>query len=82
MHRILFLLFFVIVSSVHGQSEALAKNYFEQGAYEKALALFERLYHKNPGRYDYFIFIVQSNQQLERFSESEKLLMEKLNQCG
>ena len=79
MHRILILLFLILSTTASGQSEALAKNYFEQGEYEKSLALFERLYNKNPGRYDYFIFIVQSNQQLERFSEAEKLLLGKLN---
>lgn len=79
MHRILILLFLILSTTASGQSEALAKNYFEQGEYEKSLTLFERLYNKNPGRYDYLIFIVQSNQQLERFSEAEKLLLGKLN---
>lgn len=79
MHRILILLIFLTTANVFGQSEALAKNYFEQGEYEKAAVFYERLYHKNPGRLDYFIFIIQSYQQLERFDDAEKLLKSKLN---
>lgn len=79
MHRILIFFIFLTTANILGQSEVLAKNYFEQGEYEKAVTFYERLYHKNPGRLDYFIFIIQSYQQLQRFSEAEKLLKSKLN---
>lgn len=60
------------------QSDALAKNYFEQGEFEKALLVYEKLSKQNPHRLDYFMGFVKSNQQLENFSETERLLKEKL----
>ncbi|PVW15352.1 tetratricopeptide repeat protein [Marixanthomonas spongiae] len=80
MRIILFiLLLFVALTSVHAQNEALAKNYFEQGEYEKARAIYDKLYDKNPNRLDYFIALVEVNQQLEDFTASEKLLQGKLD---
>src|SRR5690606_38803663 len=71
------ILFFTLTSSF-SQSDALAKNYFEQGEFEKSLLLYERLYKQNPSRLDYLMGLVQSNQQLENFTETERLLKEKL----
>ncbi|MAP55837.1 tetratricopeptide repeat protein [Altibacter sp.] len=73
-----FLLFTLTAS--FAQNELLAKNYFEQGEYEKALSLYQKLYEQNPGRMDYFMALVQSNQQLERFSEAAQLINGRLNQ--
>ncbi len=72
----IFLLFIVTIG--YSQSDALAKNYFEQGEFEKALHLYEKLSKQNPYRLDYFMGLVKSNQQLENFSETERLLKEKL----
>lgn len=79
MHRILFILVLFISAISFSQNELLAQNYFEQGAYEKALNIYSKLYKKNPGRLEIFMYMVSSNQQLERFQEAEKLLMDKLN---
>ena len=80
MRTVIFILFFIVtVTSSYAQNEALAKNYFEQGEYEKALAIYDKLYDKNPNRLDFFIALVEVNQQLENFTISEKLLQEKLN---
>ncbi|MBZ0327956.1 MAG: tetratricopeptide repeat protein [Altibacter sp.] len=78
MRNILIILFLSISSVVAAQSELLAKNYFEQGEYEKARSIYDKLLQQNPGRLDYFLMLVQSNQQLEQFSEAEKLLLDKL----
>ena len=61
------------------QSESLAKNYFEQGEYEKAISIYNKLYDKTPGRLDYLKALVDSYQQLENFEEAENLLNEKIN---
>ncbi|QAA82245.1 tetratricopeptide repeat protein [Aequorivita sp. H23M31] len=77
--RIFFTLFLLLsVATGFSQSDALAKNYFEQGEFEKALHVFEKLSIQNPYRLDYFMGWVKSNQQLENFSEAERLLKEKL----
>ena len=72
-------LFLVAFTSVNAQNEALAKNYFEQGEFEKARSIYEKLYEREPNRMDYFIALVEVNQQLENFKAAEKLLQDKLN---
>ncbi len=79
MRNIFFILFLFTASIVTAQTELLAKNYFEQGEFEKALSIYNKLYEKNPGRFDYFTMVVHTNQQLENFSEAEKLLLGRLN---
>lgn len=79
--RWIILIFIIVFSSsvVHAQNDLLAQNYFEQGEYEKALTIYTKLLEKNPNRFDYFMFVVASNQQLEKFDVSEKLLIDKIN---
>ncbi|MCG2417644.1 hypothetical protein K8089_01320 [Aequorivita sp. F47161] len=79
MRKTLFILFFFTVTASFSQSDALAKNYFEQGQFEKSLRIYEKLNKENPYRLDYFMGVVQSNQQLENFTEAERLIKEKLN---
>jgi len=76
--KLLFILFFISISAVNAQNDLLAKNYFEQGEYEKALVLYTKLYKKTK-RFDYFDALVATNQQLENYQEAEKLLLEKLD---
>ena len=78
MRSICFLLLFFASANLFAQNDLLAKNYFEQGNYDKALAIYNKLYKKNPGRVDYVIAIVTSYQQLERFPEAEALLKERI----
>ncbi len=78
MRNILFILTLFIGTASFSQSDALAKNYFEQGQYEKALRIYEKLQKESPYRLDYFLGAVQSNQQLENFTEAERLIMGKL----
>jgi tetratricopeptide (TPR) repeat protein len=79
MRKILFILFFFTITASFSQSDALAKNYFEQGEFEKSLRIYEKLNKENPYRLDYFMGVVQSNQQLENFTEAERLIKEKLD---
>ncbi|MCT8339535.1 tetratricopeptide repeat protein [Flavobacteriaceae bacterium TK19130] len=78
--RILITVFFIFLvnASALSQNEALAKNYFEQGEYEKALSIYEKLYEDTPGRLDFFLSLIESHQQLEHFDEVEALLKSKL----
>ncbi len=78
MRKLLFLLFLLSITSVNAQRDLIAKNYFDQGEYEKALALYDKLY-KKTNRIDYFRAIVASHQQLENYKQAELLLKEKLN---
>lgn len=66
--------------TAYGQSELLAKNYFEQGKYEKALSLYDKLYRKDPNRLNYLTALVETHQQLEQFTEAEALLQKKIGE--
>ena len=60
------------------QTDALAKNYFKHGEFEKSLRIYEKLLKENPYRLDYFMGVIQSYQQLEKFLEAENLIKSKL----
>ncbi|MFC7357807.1 tetratricopeptide repeat protein [Jejudonia soesokkakensis] len=77
MRNILVFLFLLVSMGTFAQSELLANNYFEKGEFEKALTIYDKLYSQNKGRLDYFLKVVEANQQLERFAEAEVLLLER-----
>ena len=57
------------------QNDALARQYFENGDFEKALGLYEKLYQRNPDRSDFLQNLIISYQQLEKYDQVEELLM-------
>ncbi|APG60629.1 tetratricopeptide repeat protein [Christiangramia salexigens] len=61
------------------QSEQLAKNFFDQGKYEKALKVYEKLYEENPANPIFFNGMVESYQQMEDFAAAERLLVDRMN---
>lgn len=62
------------------QKEHLAENYFEQGDYEKALTLYQRLVQEQPRQPKYVLGLVSTYQQLSKFTEAENLLKARLNE--
>ncbi len=62
-----------------GQSDQLARNYFDQGAYEKAAATYEVLVEQNPQNTNYILGLVQSYQQLEQYDKAENELLKIIN---
>ncbi|MEO0570738.1 MAG: tetratricopeptide repeat protein [Bacteroidota bacterium] len=74
---ILFLLTTVYLQS---QEDFLAKQYFNDGEFEKAVVFYEKLVEKNPRRTDYSEGLVACYQQLERYDEAEAFLLEKIEQ--
>ena len=75
-------LWFLTGCGVFAQSEQLARNFYDQGEYEKALKVYERLFQKNPANPAYFNGLVSSHQQMENFEVAESMLMEKLNRSS
>ncbi len=65
---------------VWAQKEHLAENYFEQGDYEKALTLYQRLVQEQPRQPKYVLGLVSTYQQLSQFSQAENLLKARLNE--
>lgn len=78
MRYILFLISFLFLSSVQSQEDFLAKQYFNDGDYDKALVFYEKLVKKNPRRTDYSEGLVACYQQLERYKDAESFLLKKI----
>lgn len=62
------------------QDDFLAKQYFNDGDYDKAVVFYEKLVEKNPNRGDYADGLIACYQQLERYTAAEKFLLEKIEE--
>ncbi len=78
------LLICVLFFSLHAfsQSEQVAKSYYDDGQFEKALISFKRLFEANKGNTNYFFRIIEIHQQLEQLDEAEQLLIEMIKKRG
>ena len=77
--RILFVLFFLISTGLFSQEDLLAKEYFKNGEFEKALATYQTLHNKTPNNNSYFVALIKSHQQLEQYDEAEALLLKQIS---
>ncbi len=75
MRYILFILFFLGTNTFAQDADIFAKDYFENGDYEKALIEYQKLYEQSPNNINYITQIVSSYQQLEQYDEAEKFLL-------
>lgn len=66
--------------SSFAQEDFLAKRYFEDGDYEKAVVFYEKLVEKDPRRTDYTEGLIACYQQLERYEDAEKYLLNALDE--
>ncbi|WP_252732538.1 MULTISPECIES: tetratricopeptide repeat protein [Cellulophaga] len=79
MKKTLFILFFTFIQFAFSQTYNLAKQYLNDGDFEKAVVYFEKLYKDNPTRTEYIKDLINCYQQLERFEDAEKTLIDILN---
>ncbi len=77
--NLLFWVCLIFTFPLWGQDDFLAKQYFNDGEYEKARAFYERLVSQNPRRMDFAESLVSCYQQLEEFEKAESFLMERIN---
>ncbi len=61
------------------QEDFNAKQYFNNGDFEKAVVFYEKLVEKNPRRSDYSVALVSCYQQLERYEDARTLLEKRLS---
>jgi len=66
--------------SLSAQESRLAQQYFQNGEYQKAAVLFEKLYNQNERNDYYFDRYVDCLIALERYDESEKAIKKQLRQ--
>ncbi|SDM41021.1 tetratricopeptide repeat protein [Kriegella aquimaris] len=75
MKQFLFILAFCFVQLALAQDDFLAKQYFNDGDFEKAVVFYEKLLDKNPRRTDYAEALIACYQQLERYKDAEAFLL-------
>ncbi|MEL6973820.1 MAG: tetratricopeptide repeat protein [Bacteroidota bacterium] len=73
----LWILFFAI-SGMKAQEDFLAKQYMNDGDYDKAVVYFEKLVKKNPRRTDFAEGLINCYQQLERYDDAQAFLLRKI----
>src|SRR5690606_22717783 len=59
------------------QNDALAKDYFDKGQFEKAVIAYEELYKQNPNNSNFFNNLLTSYQKLNQFDKAENLILER-----
>ena len=77
MQKRIVLLFF-ITSFAFAQTEQLAQNYFDKGAFAKALPLYEELFQKNSYNSLFYNQLLNCYQQLQQFEQAENLIENQL----
>jgi tetratricopeptide (TPR) repeat protein len=73
--RLILILFLFISTSMFSQGDILAKEYFKNGEYEKALLEYKKLYARSPSNITYINQIISSHQQLEQYDEVETFII-------
>ncbi|WP_417363002.1 tetratricopeptide repeat protein [Galbibacter sp.] len=78
MIRNLFIFIFFALTS-HGfyaQDQIIARQYFDEGNFEKAAVYYERFHRNNPQHSGVIVPLVETYQQLEKYQKAEALLLE------
>lgn len=78
MRLICYLLFFV-ACNLWSQEDFLAKRYFSDGDFDKAVVFYERLVQSNPGRTDYAESLVNCYQQLHAYQQAIDFLKSRID---
>lgn len=73
---------FLFSSVISAQEDFLAKQYFDDGDFEKAVVFYEKLVEKNPRRTDYTQGLISCYQQLKRYEDAENFLSEQIKQTN
>ncbi|MFS4484276.1 tetratricopeptide repeat protein [Hyunsoonleella sp. 2307UL5-6] len=74
--RIILFLCLLISSVLVAQDDVLAKEYYKNGNFEKALIGYQKLYSKSKSNITYIKQIVDIHQQLEQYKKAEAFLLE------
>ncbi|MFH4964747.1 tetratricopeptide repeat protein [Gaetbulibacter sp. M235] len=72
--RFIFIILVFVSVNVFSQDDIFAKDYFENGEYEKALVEYKKLYAKSPTNTIYIFQLINTYQQLEKYDDAEQFL--------
>ena len=73
--RIILIICFLITTCAISQNDVIAKEYFKNGEYKKALVEYNKLYKKSSSNINYINQIISAHQQLEQYNEAEAFLL-------
>lgn len=73
--RLLYIFCFLFCFNAFSQDDIVAREYFKNGKFEKALISYKKLYSKNIKNRRYLTALVKTHQQLEQYKEAEALLL-------
>jgi len=68
----------MFASVLFAQNEDIAKEYFNNGEFEKALISYQRLLEEKPNNQDYFFKIIEIHHQLEHYELVRTLILESI----
>ena len=77
MKFILILISVLFSTGLFAQNDALAKDFFDKGQFEKAVVAYEELYKQNPNNPNFFNNLLTSYQELKQFDKAENLIIER-----
>jgi tetratricopeptide (TPR) repeat protein len=66
----------------YGQNVDLAKNYFDQGEYQKAEAIYAKLHEQNPEQQNWLLSYVETLEALENSEKAKQVLKSYLDNVG
>jgi tetratricopeptide (TPR) repeat protein len=72
--KFLIILFYGCIQFAFAQNYNLAKQYLNDGDFEKAVVYYEKLQKENPSQIEYTQGLITCYQQLERFGDAEKTI--------
>lgn len=75
-----FILLFISIfftNELLAQNDALAKDFFDKGQFEKAVVAYEELYKQNPNNSIFLNNLVTSYQELKQFDKAENIILER-----
>ena len=75
---ILFIFLYCFSLQFYAQEQELAFQYFRNGAYEKAAAVFKNLHQKHPYNSNYLNYLIDCYQQLEKFEDASSVIQNQL----
>ena len=79
MRNSILIIIFLITSVLSAQDEVLAKEYYDNGEFEKALISYQRLLEQNPNNQDFFFKILDIHHQLENYDVVREMLNDKVS---
>ena len=82
MKRFLIIICLGVCTFGFSQSEEIADDYFKRGEFEKALIAYQRLNEGSKNSSKFIYKIVSTLQQLERYDDAEKLLLERVEKSN